>query len=159
MDRRQIQTGRRDEMGRHGFVTARQQDQTVPGNDVAVDFDEIGDDFPAEKNIIHAIVTFGPAVTDIRRMETGRLAAAFQYALTYLFCQDTEMITARVAFALDIIDKNLQLVQIPFRPVHSQFQCIDLGPYFPRCFTPLYIHIQHSFIFVRKSMRFRILIW
>ena len=106
-----------------------------------MDFDEIGDDFPAEKNIIHAIVTFGPAVTDIRRMETGRLAAAFQYALTYLFCQDTEMITARVAFALDIIDENLQLVQIPFRPVHSQFQCIDLRPYLPRCFTPLYIHM------------------
>ena len=114
VDRRQVQPGRRDEMGRYRFVTARQQDQTVPGNDVAVDFHEIGNDFPAEENVIHAIVTFGPAIADICCMEPGRLASAFQYTLTNLFGQDIEMITARVAFPLDIIDENLQLVQIPF---------------------------------------------
>ena len=141
VDRRQIQPGRRDEMGRHRFVTTRQQDQTVPGNDIAVDFYEIGNDFPAEEDVIHAVMAFRPAIADIRRMETGRLATAFQYALTDLFGQDIEMITARVAFSLDIINENLQLVQIPFRPVHGQFQCIDLRPDFPRRFTPLYIHM------------------
>jgi hypothetical protein len=98
---------------------------------------QITENFPGRKNVIHPIMQLCPSVTYVRPMKTGRPPIFLKNTYRDLICQGIQVDTPRVTVPINIFNQNLWNRQISFIPTHSTAKGIHLNPIRSYLFTLL----------------------
>ena len=91
----------------------------------------VGDGFPGGQNNVHAVMALSTAVTNVRGIILGRLAAGLIDAVNRLFHHLVEMCAAGVRVAIHAFNHDLRLQDIRILPAAAHFQSIELRPQHP----------------------------
>jgi hypothetical protein len=84
-----------------------------------MDFNQIAQDFPGRKDVIHTVVEHSPSVTDIRAMKIGRFTPFLVHTGRRLLGQFIQVNTAGMATSVNVFDKDLRFRKITLIPSGS----------------------------------------
>ena len=119
-----VQPGKGHQVGRNRLIAGRDRHQPVPGDNPAVDFDQIAENLPGSQDIIHTVMGHGPSVADVSAVKTGRFAAALVNSNGDFLGQLVQMNASGVRISEDISHRALRGLRGPgWQPPAAKEKC------------------------------------